>query len=96
LSLCQSFEAILKATRFPLSKRLSERINGKESTREHLHAVVLFVVSLKDEFGRGVAEEVHGARFKEMSPVMEMHFEPIARKILAGRRGKLALVHSAE
>src|SRR5262245_1982109 len=56
----------------------------------------LFVVSAKDEFGRDLVEEVHGTRFKEMSRMMELHFEPIARKILAGRRGKLALVHSAD
>src|SRR5262249_5204335 len=54
------------------------------------------LLSAKDEFGRDLVEEDDGPRFKEMSRMMEMHFGKIARKILAGKRGKLALVHSTD
>jgi hypothetical protein len=60
----------------------------------------LFVVSAKDEFGIDLVQEVHGEklkdeRFKAIARVME-NFEPIARRILAGRRGKLVLVQSED
>jgi hypothetical protein len=55
----------------------------------------LFLVSAKDEFGKDLEEGSDMWR-KEMARIMEMHFGTTARKILAGRRGKLVLVHSKD
>jgi hypothetical protein len=48
----------------------------------------LFTVSAKEEFGEDLIE---GNR---LISLMQEHFGPTARKILAGRYGKLTLVHS--
>ena len=55
----------------------------------------LFLVSAKDEFGTDLAEDSDMWR-KEMARIIEKQFGPLARKILAGRRGKLVLVHSKD